>query len=180
MMKTQLDSIQQLCSGFTDERAQEFLTRAAEGALTRDENPQTHFCVYFAAYRPITREVFIGPHKKSGLWLFHGGHIDRGELPVDAVMREIGEEWGVTLPPDTIGQPRLLTITDIDNPARQTCTRHYDIWYFIALNDSQMTFDPVKLASEFYETRWLPLEDAMARVTDPATVEALEYLKARG
>lgn len=28
----------------------EFIRRAEEGALTRDENPITHFCVYFATY----------------------------------------------------------------------------------------------------------------------------------
>lgn len=43
-----------------------FLERAQQGAPTRDENPQTHFCVYFAAYDPVAQKVFIGHHKKSG------------------------------------------------------------------------------------------------------------------
>src|SRR3990172_186562 len=114
---------------------QEFLRRLTEGDITREENPQTHFCVYFAGFDPKTDEVFIGHHKKSGLWLFNGGHIDKGETPNEALFREIGEEWGdvkaIGLPEDAVAGAELLTITEINNPTKQTCTRHYDIWHFI-------------------------------------------------
>ncbi|MFC1790200.1 NUDIX domain-containing protein [Patescibacteria group bacterium] len=73
----------------------QFRKRATEGQLTRDENPQTHFCVYFAACDPKAKRVFLGNHKKSGLWLFNGGHIDEGETPNEALAREISEEWGI-------------------------------------------------------------------------------------
>jgi len=54
-----------------DALAENFLQRIEEGKITRDENPKSHFCIYFAAYDPTAKKVFIGHHKKSGFWLFN-------------------------------------------------------------------------------------------------------------
>ena len=59
-----------------NELALKFLERIQEGKITRDENPKSHVCVYFAAYDPRAKQVFIGHHKKSGFWLFNGRNID--------------------------------------------------------------------------------------------------------
>ena len=40
-------------------------------------------------------EILMIKHKKLGVWLPPGGHIDENELPCEAVMREIYEETGV-------------------------------------------------------------------------------------
>ena len=108
-----------------------FLTRLGEGALTRDENPATHFCVFFAGYDPVAKQVFLGHHKKSGLWLFNGGHIDQGETPTEALKREIREEWGIRVSTKTIGAPKLLTLTHVLPNPKISCPHHYDIWYFV-------------------------------------------------
>lgn len=156
---------------------EEFRVRAEQGALTRDENPETHFIVYFAAYDPTAGEVFIGHHRKSGLWLFNGGHIDQGETPIETAVREIGEEWGTSLSPESLGAPQLLTITGIASPAKQPCTRHYDIWYFVPLDRAGAEFDPEKLGKEFYETRWADFGQAATLTTDPGTRHALATLR---
>jgi 8-oxo-dGTP pyrophosphatase MutT (NUDIX family) len=158
-----------------------FLSRAQEGSPTRDENPQTHFCVYFAAIDPVAERVFIGHHKKSGLWLFNGGHIDRGETLSEALLREIEEEWGwdlISTAPD-VGSPQLMTITEIDNPLKQTCTRHYDFWYLLPMDHVQALFDADLLSKEFHDYGWLTLPEARDRVTDPATLKALDFIKQR-
>src|SRR5258708_633265 len=86
-----------------------YLRRLTEGLLTRDENLEDHFCVYFAGFSSSDKTVFIGHHKKSDLWLFNGGHIDKGETPTDALLREISEEWGSPNMPDgAINQTELL------------------------------------------------------------------------
>ncbi len=161
----------------TEEVAQRFLARANQGKLTRDENKETHFCVYFAANDPVAKEVFMGKHKKSGLWLFNGGHIDKGEAPEQALDREIGEEWGLDIPADRIGRPLLLTITYIDNPGKQPCRIHYDIWHFVHVKRDNFNPDQEKLAKEFYETKWLSSSAANSLVTDPGTLEALDKLE---
>ena len=147
---------------------EEYIQRLDEGLLTRDENPQTHYCVYFAGIDSETGNFFVGHHKKSGLWLFNGGHIDKGETPREAVLREIDEEWGDT-------EKTGLTITTIKDPDFP-CKKHYDIWYFIRLNKSLFNPDQKKLEKEFYETKWVSLDEARKLIVDPATIEALDYL----
>ena len=148
-----------------------FLDRLSEGQLTRDENPTSHFCVYFAPYNPRTKKVFLGHHKKSGLWLFNGGHIDANENILHALTREMDEEWGMRFAPENF--PFLLFVTEItSNPAGRPCKRHFDIWYKIPI-DVEPAFDAEKLATEFYETRWMSIAEAEKLVTDPSTLEAL-------
>ena len=157
-----------------DSISDQFIQRLSEDQLlTRDENPRTHYCVYFAAYDPTAKEVFIGHHKKSGLWLFNGGHIDRGETPEEALLREIGEEWGLKINLDLIGEPKLLTITEINNPTKQTCTRHYDIWYFVPVEKERFMPAEALLSKEFYKTDWLSPAKAQTIITDPGTLKAI-------
>lgn len=152
--------------------APEFASRVKEGQLTRDENTFSHFCVYFAAYDPDSKDVYIGHHKKSGLWLFNGGHIDKGETPDEALEREIGEEWGVEIDLKGVGEPKLLTITPINNP-KVKCTRHYDIWYFVPVSKTGFAPDKEKLDTEFHTTGWKDIEEAKVLVTDLNTLKAL-------
>ena len=89
---------------------QKYVERLAEGALVRDENPITHFCSYFLPYRLKDKKIFLEAHKKSGLWLSPGGHIDPGETPGEAAEREMEEELGIQ---QHIDKAKLLTITYI-------------------------------------------------------------------
>jgi 8-oxo-dGTP pyrophosphatase MutT (NUDIX family) len=150
-----------------------------EIGLTREENPRTHYCVYFAAYDPEAGQIFIGHHKKSSLWLFNGGHIDQGETLEEALLREIGEEWGLGIVIEGIGEPQLLTITEIDNPTKQTCTRHYDVWYFVSVNKDTFAPDEYLLNKEFHSTNWLSPDKARELVTDPSTLEAISLIESR-
>jgi ADP-ribose pyrophosphatase YjhB (NUDIX family) len=40
-------------------------------------------------------EILLIKHKKLGVWLPPGGHVDENELPEEAVIRDIFEETGV-------------------------------------------------------------------------------------
>lgn len=151
-----------------------FTARLQEGKLTREENQYSHFTVYFAAFDPKAKKVFIGHHKKSGLWLFNGGHIEKGELPGDAVIREIDEEWGIPVP--QIQKPDLLTLTKIEHPDTQICEWHYDIWYFFALDKKTFHPDTNLLAIEFYQIGWKSLHQARALARDLSTLTALDLL----
>ncbi len=52
-------------------------------------------------------------HKKIGMWLPPGGHIDPHELPCDAAVREVREETGLEVallaPPSEMGSVRVLS-----------------------------------------------------------------------
>ena len=159
---------------FDAETSAVFLERLHESQLTRDENSTSHFCAYFAAFNPANKQVFIGHHKKSGLWLFNGGHIDPNENISTTLSREMTEEWGMQFTPEPV--PFLITVTTIEsNPARRPCKKHFDIWYKIPIT-GEPPFDQNKLATEFYETRWMPISEALTLVTDPSTLLALQAL----
>jgi len=163
-----------ICS---EDVARQFLTRVKEGRLTRDENPANHFDVFFAAYDPGMKQIFIGHHKKAELWLFNGGHIDKGESPEQALEREIGEEWGLQMPSEAIGKPLLLTICNICESVRHRCRTHYDIWYLVKLKKADFHPDQTKLDEEFYEAKWVDISDAKKLVTDPSTLEGIEKIE---
>jgi len=67
----------------------------------------------FVVYR---QHVILHQHRRLGIWLPPGGHIEVGELPDDAAMREVMEETGIGielvgergLARDYPGQPRQL------------------------------------------------------------------------
>lgn len=149
-----------------------FLKRLEEGALTRDENQQTHFCAYFLPYNAENKKVFIVHHKKSGLWLSPGGHIDKGEGLLETLNREIHEELGVKNFFQKIPSPFLLTITPIENEV-QLCKAHFDIWYLVNTDGADFNIDP----REFQDTKWLATDEAEKFVTDLPNKKALEIIK---
>ena len=158
---------------------QKFLNRIQEGKITRSENPTSHLCVYFAAFDPDASLVFIGHHKKSGLWLFNGGHMDPGEMPRDTVLREAREEWGYTIEPSFVPDPQLVTLTKIEHPETQICQWHYDLWHFLPFEKSAFHPSDAALLTEFFSYGWKTYKEAEKFLTSQPTIEALDYLKNR-
>jgi len=78
---------------------------------------------------------------------------------------------------DDIKEPSLLTVTQIDNPGRQKCVEHYDIWYFIPLSKNSFTPDENLLAKEFLQTGWKTVEEARGLIKDTNTLIALAEIK---
>lgn len=164
---------------FDEEMSQRFLDRLEEGKLIRDENPTSHFCVFFIPFDPAARKVFFGHHKKSGLWLFNGGHIDANETSNETVEREMMEEWGIRFPFNP--KPHLMYVTKIvSNPVGRPCAWHFDVHFHVPMSSSTNPFDPAKLAIEYYESRWMTLDEARKVAVDPSmlrTINALEMLE---
>jgi 8-oxo-dGTP pyrophosphatase MutT (NUDIX family) len=148
-----------------------YLKRLEEGAFTRDENPKTHFCAYFLPYDNKTKKVFMIHHKKSGLWLSPGGHIDKGERLLTTLNREINEELGVKNFFKQLPSPFLLTITPIENKT-QPCKAHYDIWFLVKTDGHDFKVG----TEEFHDAKWMTIKEAKEIVTDPANIKALEIL----
>lgn len=148
------------------------LNRLEKGLFTRDENPQTHFCVYFLPYNIDNQKVFLVHHKKSGLWIFPGGHIDKGENLIQSLNREINEELGLKEFFKKDPLPFLLTTTNIDNKI-QTCKLHFDIWYLVKTDGTNFNID----AQEFYDTKWLTIDEAEKIIINQANKTALEFIK---
>lgn len=157
-----------------DEKIRErFFARAKDETLTRDENPASHFCVYFLPFNPETKKIFIVHHKKSGLWISPGGHIDKGESLVQTLNRELSEELGVSNFFTQLPNPFLLTITPIKNDT-QPCKEHLDIWYLVETDGKNFAIDP----KEFHDTKWMTFSEADTIVHDKANRIAFAHLRA--
>ncbi len=149
----------------------EYRERITKGNLTKDEDPVSHFCVYFLPFSSETKKVFFGHHKKSGLWLSPGGHIDKGESFLEALNREINEELGIKDFFKEKPAPFLLTVTNIDRDPRQ-CKKHFDVWHLMETDGSNFDID----MTEYHETKWLTIAEAK-EITDAANKAALRVVE---
>lgn len=114
--------------------------------------------------------IVVGPrgtvlhwHKRIGGWLQPGGHVDPGETPWQAALREAREETGLRLRhPD--GGPQLVHL-DV-HPAGQHV--HLDVRYLLVGEDAE----PAPPPGESQQVRWFTLAEAIA-IADPALVDGL-------
>lgn len=90
-------------------------------------------------------------HKRLGLWLQPGGHLDPGEGPADAALREAREETGIPLEHPE-GTPRMIHV-DVHEGGRGHL--HLDVRYLL-LGDGDAPFAPA--AGESPDLRWVPVE----------------------
>lgn len=56
-------------------------------------------------------KVLLHKHKKHGFWLGVGGHIEKGENPTEALLREVKEETDLEI---TLIKDQLLKIEDVE------------------------------------------------------------------
>ena len=129
------------------------------------DGPPKHLVVYFIPFDARSRILLLGDHRKSGLWLPPGGHVEDGEDPWDAVTRETDEELGLTaLPhPRVGGGPLFLTVTPTRGPESHT---DVDLWFVLDVDrDAPLRPDE----REFRQVRWFGLqEDFTSGDYDPA------------
>jgi len=113
------------------------------------------------------RGTVLHLHKRIGGWLQPGGHIDPGETPWEAALRETREETGLpVLHPD--GGPRLLHLDA--HPAGPHF--HLDLRYLLVSADA----DPAPPPGESQQVRWFTLADAM-QIADDALIDGLRRLQ---
>jgi len=171
-MKSIISEIKSIISLFPDTPTrQAYEQRLPERDLCRSDNPTSHFCAYFVPFNRAVKQVLVGNHKKSGLWLMPGGHIESDEPVLTTLNREISEELGVESFFGELPVPFLITITQIVSDIRP-CKEHFDIWFLMETDGIDFTID----YTEYHEVRWVSLLEAQTLITDPANCEALSLL----
>jgi 8-oxo-dGTP diphosphatase len=100
-----------------------------------------------------------GPGKAlPGLWEFPGGKVELGELPTDALTREVEEELGCEI---EVGQHVTTTTHEYDFGTIRLAT------YYAKLKTG------VPMASEHSELRWVALDNLQSLEWAPADVPAV-------
>jgi 8-oxo-dGTP pyrophosphatase MutT (NUDIX family) len=121
------------------------------------------------------RGTVLHRHRRLGRWLQPGGHLDAGESPPNAAMREVEEEVGLTaVHPDVI--PRLLHL-DVHSAADDHV--HLDLRYLLFASDD----DPRPAQGESPDARWVTWAEAEVIADDAlrgALIAAQRVLRGTG
>jgi 8-oxo-dGTP diphosphatase len=113
--------------------------------------PSPHLVSYFLLIDHGQGNVLLVDHRKAGLWLPAGGHVEPGEHPAATVRREVREELGTeaVFSPVTGENPMFVTVTATNSAA----SRHTDVslWFVLTGRTGQpLAPDP----REFRAARW--------------------------
>lgn len=115
--------------------------------------PNKHLVCYFVVIDDTAQKLLLVDHKKAGLWLPSGGHVERGEHPKKTVERECMEELSIKAQ-FRFNYPVMITQTKINEPANY----HTDVslWYALRGDHRQKYNFAVE---EFYSIRWFSFTD---------------------
>lgn len=123
--------------------------------------PDTHLVSYFVVASAGMNRILLVDHKKAGLWLPPGGHVELDENPKETVRREAQEELGMEAD-FLFDDPLFLTVTKtVGHVARHT---DVSLWYILKGEmDYFFDYDP----DEFNQIRWFEMNEIPFSNSDP-------------
>ncbi|MEU5216613.1 NUDIX domain-containing protein [Streptomyces sp. NPDC020807] len=119
--------------------------------------PPTHLVSYFVVLDAAREQLLLAAHRKAGLWLPPGGHVEPDEDPWDTVVRECGEELGIRACASSLtGEfPLFLTVTRTRGPGTHT---DVSLWYVLDADARSVTWYD---EGEFASVRWLTVDQVL-------------------
>lgn len=127
----------------------------------KPDKPNIHLVSYFAVMDQNTNQLLLVDHKKSGLWLPPGGHVEINEHPKETVKREVKEELGIEAD-FLFEEPLFLTVQNtVGNTALHT---DVSLWYVLKVNKNDyLKYD----TSEFHKIQWFNRQDIPFEKAEP-------------
>ncbi|HUR76610.1 MAG TPA: NUDIX domain-containing protein [Acidimicrobiales bacterium] len=154
-----VDAIQRRGANPVDEREAVSVRRASE-VLPRLERPFDEDAdpVHITGSALIVgpRGVILHKHRKLGIWLQPGGHLEMGETPAEAAAREATEETGL---PVELASDEIVHVDVHPGPRGHT---HLDLRYLCTAPDQ----DPVPPPGESPECFWFSWDAAIEMADD--------------
>jgi 8-oxo-dGTP pyrophosphatase MutT (NUDIX family) len=117
------------------------------------------------------RGIVLHRHRILGTWVAPGGHVDPGEAPWDAAVRESAEETGLAVA-HVFSAPTLAHVDVHDGPRGHT---HLDLRYLLDGKDA----DPNPPAGESQEIAWFGWDRALS-VAEPCMQGIVRHLARAG
>lgn len=125
--------------------------------VDKTDTPAMHLVSYFVVLDEMRGKLLLVAHRKAGLWLPTGGHVEAGEDPWATVVRECREELSIeaVASPITGEHPLFLTVTRARGQGAHT---DVSLWYLLHANaDTINSYDQ----NEFDSIRWLTEEQVL-------------------
>lgn len=154
--------------------------------IFRVEKPATplkHLVCYTALFDPTTNKLLLLEHQKAELLLVSGGHVDKGELPIEAAAREAREELGMEAEffQENSGAP--FFISQVETVGKTPGHIDVDLWYLLK-GDSEKPLDSEtdEFKREFGTYGWFDLNKILSMpiaMFDPNLHRFVEKLKSR-
>ena len=182
-----LDSVREQLSGYQPANATEVafvermleLSRAPE-ACGRSHFAPGHFTASAFVLSPDRRDLVLIHHKKLGIWVQPGGHVEPSDEDLmGAARREVLEEVGLgELVPLTVAGASPVFDVDIHViPARKAdpAHEHFDVRFAFVAQTRELVH-----SEEVADLRWVPLADVGLLGTDESVLRAVSKLRALG
>ena len=118
------------------------------------------------------RGVVLLKHKRLGLWLQPGGHVDPGETPWEGALREAREETGLEVSFADVGDDGVPRLVHVDVHAGGRGHTHLDLRYLVSAGDAEP--DPPE--GESQEIAWFDWPSAIERASDDRLTALLRHL----
>ncbi len=139
--------------------------------LEKPDIPDKHLVSYFLLFDEVAQKILLCDHKKAGLWLPLGGHVDPGENPRETARRECFEELRIDA--DFCFQDPVFissTVTVGLTPG------HTDIslWYLLKGSCQDIYDFDVR---EFNAIQWFALDDIPYEASDPHMKRFIQKLR---
>jgi 8-oxo-dGTP pyrophosphatase MutT (NUDIX family) len=127
------------------------------------------------------RGVLLLKHRRLGIWVQPGGHIDSGEAPWEAAVREVREETGLEValnsgPLASVAFSEIYALDHVDVHPGPRGHTHLDLRYLMRAGVNGESTDPCPPPEESQEVEWLDWAEAIGRA-DPGLRGALIALR---
>lgn len=134
-----------------------------------EQDGDVHVTASAIVVSDVGDKVALHLHKRLGMWLQPGGHIDPGEVPAVGALREAAEETGLPVRHEQHGG--VFVHLDV-HPGPKGHT-HHDLRYLVRA--PEVGFAPAD--GESPEVRWFTWSEAEA-IADAGLIGALRAAKA--
>lgn len=125
---------------------------------TKAEGNPHHYCSFFLPFDKLNNKIYLCHHIKADDWIPPGGHIEMGETPSDAAVREMKEELNVMIKKSQLIAWNL-SVKPINRPATG-CMAHYDIWHLVNIKEQSFDYDP----REYYDAAWFTISEGVSMI----------------
>jgi 8-oxo-dGTP pyrophosphatase MutT (NUDIX family) len=168
--------------GTADAREAGFVQRMLElasspRAAARDNFVPGHFTASAFVLDPARTAVLLVHHRKLGIWVQPGGHVDATDVDLrSAAEREVLEEVGVAVHAAFADGERIFDVDVHPIPARreELAHEHFDVRFaFEALSRELVVND------EVVDARWVQLAEVERVTSDASVLRAVEKLRTR-